>query len=149
MTDHHDPSCPVMEIGCHSVGGYSIHHNRGRAGDCRCGKKCECALIVRVRAEEREKKMAAADIVFLENVGLGQRLEALEEALREERLRSESLRAELNRAQEEAEDVDDIHDKILELPTRGVGARVVDGEMETYALVERDEVLALFNGGSK
>jgi hypothetical protein len=52
MTDHHDPQCPVMEIGCHSVGGYDVHHDRGRAGDCRCGKKCQCALIVRVRADQ-------------------------------------------------------------------------------------------------
>jgi hypothetical protein len=75
MTDHHDTQCPVMEIGCHSVGGYSVHHNRGRAGDCRCGKKCECALIVRVRAEEREKKMAAADTAFLDAVAARERLE--------------------------------------------------------------------------
>lgn len=32
------------------------------------------------------------------------------------------------------------------LSPRGVGARVVDGELVTYALVERDEVLALLEG---
>jgi hypothetical protein len=57
-----------MGVGCHSVGGYSVNHDRGRAGDCRCGVKCQCALINRVRAEERERKMAAADIAFLDAV---------------------------------------------------------------------------------
>lgn len=61
MTDH-DPLCPVMGIGCHSVGGYDKHHDRGRAGNCRCGQKCECALIAEV--VEREKAKCDLAITF-------------------------------------------------------------------------------------
>jgi len=38
--------------------------------------------------------------------------------------------------------------KVEALPTRGIGARVVDDELETFGLVERNEVLALFDGSS-
>jgi hypothetical protein len=37
-----------------------------------------------------------------------------------------------------------LRERVDALPTRGVGARVVDGELVTHALVERDEVIALF-----
>jgi hypothetical protein len=47
-----------------------------------------------------------------------------------------------------AEDRERLLAQVEALTTRGIGARVVDGQLETYALVERDEVLALFEGES-
>lgn len=37
----------------------------------------------------------------------------------------------------------DLRTQVKALTTRGIGARVVDDDLVTYALVERDEVLAL------
>lgn len=42
----HELMCPIMDLdGCSTVGGYSKHHDRGVAGNCRCGKRCECVLV--------------------------------------------------------------------------------------------------------
>jgi len=48
----------------------------------------------------------------------------------------------------EAAAMADLRTAVEALPTRGIGARVVDDELETFGLVERKEVLALLDGGS-
>jgi hypothetical protein len=55
MADKHRALCPVMaDEKCITVGGTSKWHDRGKAGDCRCGVKCQCALIDRAVSGERE-----------------------------------------------------------------------------------------------
>ena len=42
----------------------------------------------------------------------------------------------------------DLRSHVQALPTRGIGARVINGELETFGLVERAEVLDLIDGRS-
>lgn len=57
MADHH-PMCPVMadEV-CVTVGGTSRWHDRGRPGNCRCGVRCQCALIAHIYADLRRQAL--------------------------------------------------------------------------------------------
>jgi hypothetical protein len=123
MTDQHDAQCPVMEIGCHSVGGYSVHHNRGRAGDCRCGKKCECALIVRVRAAEQVRVLDEMPDWLIEKV---------HERLRE---RMEALLTEVSRERDSAPKTDMRADPYIYGQYMWFGGRVT-GVVEALALVD-------------
>ena len=63
--NRHDPMCPVMaDEKCVTVGGTSTHHDRGAAGDCRCGVKCQCDLIRAVHDNLRGKVQRLPSAAF-------------------------------------------------------------------------------------
>jgi hypothetical protein len=82
--------CPVMadNARCVTVGGTDSHHDRGRAGDCRCGVKCQCELVRAVRADERSRLYGGQGWIAQEDVeafilSARERLRAQVEALRD------------------------------------------------------------------
>ena len=66
MTADHDPLCDLSRDGM----------NRATY--------CHCQLIARVRADERERKMAAADIAFLDAVTAREELAEVRERIAQE-----------------------------------------------------------------
>ena len=63
MSGQHEPECPVMQIGCNSVGGYDTYHDRGRVGNCRCGQPCHCKSIRAALARQAASQPADVEAV--------------------------------------------------------------------------------------